>query len=107
MEQEKHHIVPQYRIELTLNDEITNNQPATVSINAADEQTAKHLVTKMLGNETKFVQQEQAGNSVILHPKVLGGKAPCGWLSKFTLPERFGVEAATEYRLNEQQRKAA
>lgn len=94
---------PQVRIELTLNDEITSNEPATVTINAANEQTAKQLVVRMLGSETKFFPRDNGQGYDISHPKILGGKQPFGWMAQFNVPTRFGVKSAMEYRLSEKQ----
>lgn len=95
-------VAQQYRIELTLNDDLTNQGAATITINAADEATAKQLIQRMVGPETKFINRESGGFDVV-HPKVMAGKQPFGWGAQIAVPLRFGVKSATEYRLSERQ----
>lgn len=90
----------QYRIELTLNSQLTGQEAATVTINAASEGTAKQLVQRMIGPETKFINRESGGFDIV-HPKVLNGEQPFGWAAPIAVPARFGVQSATDYRLSE------
>ena len=90
--------IQQYRAEVTLSPSATGQKEATVSINTPDQNTAKKLVDRLLGDGATFAQQKE-GTQFIYHPDVNNGKEPCGWINQMAVPQGLDVKATTKNRL--------
>lgn len=91
----------QYRAELTVAER------ATITINSADEDQIKELVTvnlrAVLGSNPTFADNRPDAAIFVFHPKIADGKQPCGWINQFTVPTVLGVKNLTESRMRQLQ----
>jgi hypothetical protein len=76
----------EYRTALTLSENVR------AAVNAPTMELIKEHVRQLLPQETKPTFKENANDdrlTEIFHPSILGGKEPCGWIYRQTLPVGF------------------